>query len=397
LLFEQAHAINKLCTALSQEHFSFVKLTPSHLDVLEQLLLTEHTTEVGVTRLIVGGEALTGKHLAYWRTHSPKTWIVNEYGPTEATVGCSVFEARVEDLGEGNIPIGFPIENCQLYVLNSSMQPVVGNEPGELYIGGYGLARGYLRRPELTAERFVPHPFSKYGGERLYKTGDLVRYLADGGLEFLGRMDGQIKLRGYRIEPGEITMTLREHALVYTCHVLLQERTPDHKEVVAYVVLVDDHEQKNNARDVLFAHLRRSLPEYMCPAHIVFLKSLPLTPHGKIDDNALSMPEVEAFPAATPLTSPPTPLEEILLDIWTELFAEKAITIHDNFFDLGGHSLLGTKMIARMRKLLRVTIPLYVIFNAPTIASLAQYIDQRLSNDQKKLISQWQRTVQASE
>src|SRR5438270_7681549 len=235
-LLAEEQGAEALATALrTAAHFSLVKLTPAHVQLLSQTL-QPHEAAASARALVIGGEALLAEQLAFWRQHAPSTRLINEYGPTETVVGCCVYEVAPQDPASGAVPIGQPIANTQLYVLDTRLQLAPIGVVGELYIGGAGLARGYLKRPELTAERFVPHPWSAEPGARLYKTGDLARYRADGVLEFLGRLDHQVKVRGYRIELGEIEQALLEHPAVAECVVVAREDGLDNKKLVAYVV-----------------------------------------------------------------------------------------------------------------------------------------------------------------
>ncbi|HEX6291360.1 MAG TPA: phosphopantetheine-binding protein, partial [Herpetosiphonaceae bacterium] len=287
------------------------------------------------------------------------------------------------------IPIGRPIANTQLYVLDRQMQPVPLGAHGELYIGGDGVGRGYLNRPALTGATFVPDPFSGTGGGRLYKTGDLARYLADGTLEFLGRIDQQVKLRGFRIELGEIEAVLAEHPAVRDVVVLAREDTPGDQRLVAYVVENQDADpwdmapgtenqeletrsSKPESRTLeLETYLKARLPEYMVPAALVLLDALPLTENGKVDRKALPAPELHSHAA---FVAPRTPLEEIVASLWSEVLGIEQIGVDDNFFDLGGHSLLATQIIAQIHDTFQVDLPLRSVFSAPTVGTLSAEI-----------------------
>jgi acyl carrier protein len=276
-----------------------------------------------------------------------------------------VTAAEVAD-GDGKVPIGRPIANTHLRVLDADLQPVPIGVSGELYIGGFGVARGYLNAPELTAERFVPDPFSATPGGRLYRSGDLVRYLADGNLDFIGRQDNQVKLRGYRIELGEIESVLATHPTVREAIVILREDIPGKKQLVAYVVAIAPSFEVSELR----RHLSQRLPEYMVPTSFVALDVLPRTPNGKIDRQALPAPveghDTELFIA------PRTPVEEVLCGVWIELLGVNQIGVYDNFFDLGGHSLMAVQLLSRLRSIFQLELPLQFVFEAPTIAELAQ-------------------------
>jgi hypothetical protein len=300
--------------------------------------------------------------------------LVHVYGPTETTTYATWHRVGAVEDGATTIPIGRPIANTEAYVLDGRLQPVPVGVPGELYIGGAGVARGYLNRPELTAEKFVPDPFSgDEPGARLYKTGDRVRRRADGDIEFLGRLDGQVKLRGFRVEPGEVEGALNGHGRVRESVVLLREDAPEKKRLVAYVVPGQDG--TTPAVDELRGFLREKLPEYMVPSAIVVLEALPLTPNGKVDRRALPAPDPSGFRAENDYAAPRTPLEERLVEIWKEVLGLRRVGVRDDFFELGGHSLLGTQVVSRLRGALRVELPLRHLFETPTIAGLAERIE----------------------
>ncbi len=347
--------------------YSLVKITPAHLTLLEYSISDRAVTE-WPRLLVVGGEALTSEALTFWQQHSPETRIVNEYGPTETVVGCCVHEVTAADVAdEGRrVPIGRPIANTHLHVLDANLQPAPIGVSGELYIGGFGLARGYLNAPELTAERFIPDPFSATPGGRLYRTGDLARYLTDGNLDFIGRQDNQVKLRGYRIELGEIESALANHHVVREAVVILREDSPGKKQLVAYVVAEDPSLQAGELR----RHLSERLPEYMVPSSFIVLDALPQTPNGKIDRQSLPAP-VEDHTTEF-FIAPRTPVEELLAGIWVELLGIEQIGVTDNFFDAGGHSLMAVQLLSRLRSIFQLELPLTLVFEAPTIAELAK-------------------------
>jgi len=318
--------------------------------------------------------------------------LINAYGPTEATIGPTwqVFDPL--PAGLDFLPIGRPIPNTQLYVLDAQRRPVPVGVPGEIYIGGVGVARGYLNRPELTAEKFVPSPFplaegSAGEGGRLYRTGDRARWHADGNLEFLGRLDDQVKVRGFRIELGEIESALEQHPAVSQAVVVVREETAGDQRLTAYVVLADDRRQtadkSESSRVVrppsavlqsLRDFVRQRLPDYMLPAAFVFLDHLPLTPNGKVDRRALPAPDREALAEAAP-TGARTPTEEVLAELWARVLKAPRVGLHDSFFDLGGHSLLATQLIARVRETFGVDVSLRALFEQPTVAGLAERVD----------------------
>jgi amino acid adenylation domain-containing protein len=291
----------------------------------------------------------------------------NHYGPSETHVATS-FSLHGAAEGWPLLPsIGSPVANTRVYVLDAHLAPVPEGVPGELYLAGVCVARGYLDRPGPTAERFMADPFASGSGARMYRTGDRVRWLPDGTLDFLGRVDHQVKIRGFRIEPGEIEAVLRRHPAVAECTVFVREDEPGEKRLVAYVV-------GEAETDALREHLRGSLPDYMVPGAFVRLESLPLTPNGKLDRKALPAPEHEAD--AERYVAPRTPTEEVLAGIWAEVLRLERVGVHDNFFDLGGHSLLATRMVSRIRAVLSVELPLRALFEAPAVAELSVRVEE---------------------
>ena len=292
--------------------------------------------------MLVGGEALPAA-LARVLMDRVSEGVFNMYGPTETTVWSTVHQLRTG--AYETVPIGKPVANTQVYVLDPCMEPVAVGVAGELYIGGAGLARGYLNRPDLTAERFLPNPFSARAGECFYRTGDRVRWLPQGELEFLGRLDEQVKLRGHRIETGEVEAALREQPGVAEAAVVLREDLPEQKRLVAYVTAAGgaagfDPEQ-------LQAGLRNRLPEYMVPNLVVLLDSMPLTVNGKLDREALPAPEHTALATQQEYAGPTNSVEATLCAIWAEVLQRHPISVQDNFFELGGHSLLATPISLR--------------------------------------------------
>jgi amino acid adenylation domain-containing protein len=332
--------------------------------------------------VIIGGEAALPERLATWHRHvGSKVRLLNTYGPTEATVVatmCDLTHLASGDITAQKIPIGRPIPNVSTYVLDSSLQPVPAGVPGELFIGGNGLARGYLNRPGLTAEKFMPDPFSDEPTALIYRTGDLARYLADGNIEFLGRVDSQVKIRGYRIEPGEVEAALTQEPSVREAVVIAREEQRGDKRLVAYVVLSD---KSTVTTSILRNFLKDKLPNYMIPSAFVIMDSLPMTPNGKVDRNALPVPESVQENMEVPFVAPRTPVEEMLAGIWREVLGLKEVGINDNFFELGGHSLLATQVMSRLRKAFRVEVPLRSLFEMPTIEGLAIRITQSQVED----------------
>ena len=300
--------------------------------------------------------------------------VVNQYGPTECALTSSFFAVRgVLPTSGPIVPIGRPIRNRQLFLLDKHAQPVPFGVAGEVHIGGPGIARGYLRQPDLTAESFVPNPCSKVPGARLYCTGDLARHLRDGDLEFLGRIDNQVKLRGLRIEPGEIEAALTDHRGVKSAAVVMREDEPGNQRLVAYIV-----RSKGSVItvDKLREHLKTRLPEYMLPSTFVMLESMPLTPTGKVDRRALCVPEQLRPELSQHYVAPRTPVEEELTAIWTEILDIDCAGIHDNFFELGGHSLLAIQLVSRISEKFQVNLPMARLFEVATIAELALVVTQ---------------------
>jgi amino acid adenylation domain-containing protein/non-ribosomal peptide synthase protein (TIGR01720 family) len=371
LLPEEIRA-EELCELLHLEtELSVLKITPAHLELMRTRLSQEDFK--GRPRfLIIGGEALLGEHLAVWQEQFPTTRVINEYGPTEGVVGCCTFEVPTSDPLIGPVLIGRPSANTQLYVLDYMGQLVPMGVQGELYIGGTQVARGYLGRPDLTAERFVPHPFSAEPGARLYRTGDQARYRADGTLEFLGRVDHQVKLRGFRIELGEIEAVMMQHPGIQEAVALVREDRPSDPRLVAYVVA--SHEPTPTFSE-LRSFLKEKLPVYMIPSAFVFLDLLPLTPNGKVDRPALPTPDLERSRLETKFVAPRTPVEKVLAKIWSEVLGLECVGVHDNFFELGGHSLLATQVMSRARGNFKMEFPFLRFFETPTIAGLTEVIE----------------------
>jgi amino acid adenylation domain-containing protein len=349
--------------------FDLAKLTPAHLRLLGDLLSAQEMAGVA-RRLVVGGEALTAAEAGPWLRGAPQTVIVNEYGPTETVVGCCVFEMAAGQEVSGAVPIGRPIANTRLFVLDRSLNPVPVGVAGELLIGGVGVARGYLGRAELTAQRFVADPFAA-DGSRLYRSGDLVRWRPDGMLEFLGRVDTQVKVRGYRIEPAEIEVALGAHPAVGAAAVVAGGQGAGRR-LVAYLVPADT-DAGIPAPGQLQEFLRQRLPDYLVPAVFIELAALPLTPNGKVDRAALPAPDATRPQLADAFAAPSTPAEELLAGIWAEVLGLERVGVHDDFFELGGHSLLVTQVVARLRAAGQ-DIGVADLFDHPTIAAMAPLI-----------------------
>ena len=325
-----------------------------------------------VKQLLAGGDVLSVSHVKKVLKELPGCRLINGYGPTENTTFTCCYQMTSPEQVGNSVPIGRPIANTQVYILDHHLNPVLIEVSGELYIGGDGLARSYFNSPDLTSEKFIPDPFSDEPGARLYKTGDMARYLPDGNIEFLGRVDQQVKIRGFRVELGEIETMLGQHPAVHQAVVLSRRDRPDNKRLAAYVVL--DEGPAPTLSD-LRHFLQERLPDYMVPSVFVFLDTLPLTPNGKLDRSALPLPDQKRPELSVPFVPPRTPIENTLVRIWSELLNLESVGIHDNFLDLGGHSLLATQAICRIRDTFKVELPFRSLFNSATVAKLAQTIE----------------------
>ncbi|HEY0601852.1 MAG TPA: amino acid adenylation domain-containing protein, partial [Herpetosiphonaceae bacterium] len=328
--------------------------------------------------VIIGGERALPARVTQWQARlGDRVQLINTYGPTETTVVATAYSVPASiDAALGDIPIGRPLANLRAYVLDAEMQPVPIGVRGELYFGGFGLARGYRNRPDLTAEKFIPDPFRGKAGARLYRTGDLARYRPDGTIAFVGRVDGQVKVRGFRIEPDEINAVLEHHPAVLESIVVGAHDPSGQASIVAYVVAAQDA-QPTLAE--LRTFLKQALPEYMLPSTVIFLSALPRTTSGKIDRRALPAPDRTQHIRDAAMVAPRTPAEELIASVWSAVLGVPHVGAFDNFFELGGHSLLATQAVARLRKTFDLPIPLRFIFEAPVVAELAA----RLSSDQQ--------------
>lgn len=357
---------------IDENDITHMILSPSVLAALPQAELPR------LTSLIAGGEPCPPGLAAFW---SQGRRFYNAYGPTEATVCSVIAEYAGADIDcAAPLPIGRPITNTKLYVLDSRNQPTPIGVPGELHIGGAGLARGYLNRPELTAEKFIPDPFSSVPGARIYKTGDLVRYRPDGNLEYLGRCDHQVKIRGFRIEPGEVEAALGQHPDLLETVVVVREDMPGSKRLVAYTVPKTGSQATPGE---LRRFLSAKLPEHMIPSAFVVLASLPLTTNGKVDRRALPAPDHVRPELEEVFTVPRTPIEQAVAGIWEVLLGLEQVGVKDNFFHLGGDSLLATQVISQVCSLFKVDVALLCLFESPTIAALAENIETALRRGQR--------------
>ncbi|OQW93757.1 MAG: hypothetical protein BWK79_09490 [Beggiatoa sp. IS2] len=361
---------------LQQQMITAVTLPPSILsDLSPDVLPNLHT-------VIVAGEACSPQLIQHWAVGRR---FFNGYGPTEITVCATIAKypentlesSKTLEFWKRNPPIGYPIANTRVYILDEQLQPISPGIAGELYIAGIGLARGYLNRPDLTAERFIIHPFLKHEEtpERLYKTGDKVRYLPDGQLEFLGRMDFQVKIRGFRIELGEIETVIKQFPSVQEAVVIVDEMTETDKRLIAYItVIAEIFEKSLDFKQSLRGFLKKQLPNYMLPATIVILPTFPLTPNGKIDRTALPKPQYLSEEKLTADDLPKTAVEQELLKLWQGILKFEKLSVHSHFFELGGHSLLAVQLLAQITTTLQVELKITDLFNHPTIATLAAYI-----------------------
>ncbi|MBD1902829.1 non-ribosomal peptide synthetase [Trichocoleus sp. DQ-A3] len=443
---DRAADAEALSQYFQQHPIDCLKIVPSHLSAL--LASSQPEFVLPRQRLILGGEASNWGLIEKVQNLAPSCRILNHYGPTETTVGVLTYQVESGNVANVSktVPLGRPLANTQIYILDNHLQPVLIGVSGEIYIGGESLARGYLNQPELTAKRFISDPFLKNSGvissplhepafplnptspqptapaplpacgeglgvgcfpdavngfdiksqeseensklktqnSKLYKTGDLARYLPDGNIEFLGRIDHQVKIRGFRIELGEIEAVLRQHPAVEQAVVVVREDLPGDKRLVAYSVLSqqqgsrEEASQSNLMGDLRF-FVKAKLPEYMMPSAFVILKTLPLTANGKVDRKKLPVPEQIRPELAGTFVAPRTNVEEILAGIWAEAIGIEQVGIYDNFFELGGHSLLATQVISRLRDAFNVEFPLRQFFDSPTVADLAVAIAQKLA------------------
>jgi len=363
----------ELGAAIQANHVTTLWLTAG----LFQLMVDEQLPSLRPLRqLIAGGDVLSAAHVQRISQAWPHIRLINGYGPTENTTFTCCYPIPTEWAGGRAVPIGKPIANTQVYILDQSLQPAPIGVWGELYAGGDGLARGYHKRPELTTERFIANPFAiAQQPGRLYKSGDRVRWLADGNIEFEGRLDNQVKIRGFRIELGEIEAVLSQHPMVQEAVVVAHRSEPGQQQLIAYIVASAHTEGRRLTHDY-HDYLQRKLPDYMLPAAFVYLDTLPLTPNGKVDRKALPTPAFAPLADATTFAPARTPTEIALADIWCAVLGVDLIDIHDNFFQLGGHSLLATQVVSRIHHTLKLDVSLRLLFENATIARLGAEIDR---------------------
>ena len=363
--------IPKLLELIVENHVSHLLSLPSLYAILLEEAKPEQLTSL--CTVIVAGESCPAELVQRHHQLPSKPSLFNEYGPTEGTVWSSVYHCRSQQT-KGQVSIGQPIANTQIYLLNSHLQPVPNGVIGEVYISGDGLARGYLNQAALTSEKFIPNPFSDRPGMRLYKTGDLARYLSDRNIEFLGRLDQQVKIRGYRIELGEIEAVLDQHPEVREVVVIAQKQELQDMRLVAYLVA---NQQAVSLISELRRYLLDHLPEYMVPSAFVLLKEMPLLPNGKVDRRVL--PDQPQLNLEENFVAPETELEQTIAIIWQEVLHVEKVGINHNFFDLGGHSLLMVQVHSKLYQILNKDISIVEMFQYPTISALAKHLSQQLA------------------
>jgi len=338
-------------------------------------MIREQVSELrGVRQLLGGGDVLSAASVIDALEHLPECLVINGYGPTESTTFASYYRMTSRNQVGASVSIGRPIANTEIYVLSRDLTPVAVGAVSELYIGGAGLARGYLNRPDLTAERFIPSPFSGLPGSRLYRSGDLARLMPDGNIEFLGRVDQQVKVRGQRIELTEIESVLNDYPAIKEAAVLALGDANGDKRLVAYFAL---NEGETVQTSQLRMHLKNKLPDYMVPSAFVVLDKLPMTSSGKLDRKALPMPDNTRPDIAEDYLAPRNPVEEVVAALWAEILGIERVGVLDSFFDLGGHSLLATRVVSSIRYIFKVELPLKTLFQASTVAELSEEIVAR--------------------
>jgi amino acid adenylation domain-containing protein len=358
-----------------QQSVTSLHIPPAYLNQMcEELARTGRSVPEQVKLLITGGESLTGEVVQKWRkVGGEQARLLHAYGPSEATVTATVHEVQSAEERPGRVSIGRALGNVEVYVVDGEGGLAAIGAVGELYIGGMGVARGYEGKAEQTAERFVPDGWSGRGGGRVYRTGDMVRYSEDGELEFVGRVDDQVKLRGHRIELAEIEATLKQQDEIGEAVVLLREDVPGDKRLVAYVVpAAESVIEIGDLRE----SLKKKLPGYMVPSAFVILDALPLTANSKVDRQNLPAPEQSQQALEAAYVAPRTPVEELLAKVWAQVLNVERVSVHDDFFELGGHSLLATQIISQVREALQTEVPLSALFSSPTVAGLAVTIAQ---------------------
>ena len=373
---EQRQDVNDMVEFLVREQVERLDLPFVYLQHLAEACEQGDSVPASLREIITAGEQLECTPEIKRFCERLQCDLYNQYGPSETHVVTEHRLSAPSDEWPTRSPIGRPIANTQIYILDAGLQPAPIGVAGELLIGGANVSRGYLDRPELTAERFIPNPFDNGSSERLYRTGDLARYRSDSSIEFLGRIDTQVKIRGFRIELGEIEATLRKHPQVLHAVVLVHEESSHQKRLVAYVVGKDGAAPNINE---LKTYLKERLPAYMAPSEWITLDELPRTPSGKINRAALPLPDGDNAVEGKTFSAPQTVIEELLAAIWQQVLNLERVSRDDNFFWLGGHSLLATRITSRIRDTFHVELPVRVLFESPTIAELAARVE-RLTN-----------------
>ncbi len=377
-------------TLLENGPFDFLKVTPAQLFLIDTS--THSDIKAATKRYVVGGEALHRRHYAFLAAAGIDAEIINEYGPTEATVGCISYRFPIRDTVPeypNGLPIGRPMPNVSIYLLDASLNPVPAGMAGELYIGGVQVARGYLNQPELTKERFIADPFALLPGARMYKSGDLGRYLPDGNLEYLGRMDEQVKLRGYRIELGEIESVLQQYPGVTDCAVAAKADGDGQKRLIGYVVMKSGFDRR-----AITSFLQATLPEYMVPQLWVELPLIPLTGNGKVDKKILPNPDASELLTKSYI-APTTKTEAKISVVWKAVLHVKQVGSTDNFFELGGTSLLAARAVAVLKQEHGYDLPIMKLYQYPTVGGIAAFLDGRTNGNLKPLKPKRARTETA--
>ena len=372
---ETALSPEELGRQLVDQQISIMFLTTA---LFNQTALSRPEIFASLKYVVYGGDAVDARAVHRVLEEGKPRHLVNGYGPTEGTTFTTAYEAQDSDIGARTIPIGRVLSNTEVWVLDQQSRMVPVGVLGELCIGGDGLARGYLGRPELTAEKFVPHPYSREAGARLYRTGDLVRYQSDGNIEFLRRMDQQVKVRGFRVELGEIESVLNEYWAIVESVVVDSKDTSGNTRLIAYIVLEEGVEATSSQ---MLTFLQEKLPSYMLPAAFITIKEIPLTANGKVDRRALPVPEQIEADTGESFIAPRTDTEELVAEIWRDILGLTQVGVESNFFDLGGHSLLATRVMNKIRERCGVELPLRILFESPTVASLAARLDEAQPKD----------------
>ncbi|MDQ0416183.1 amino acid adenylation domain-containing protein [Croceifilum oryzae] len=372
--------VMRLAASMEQKETTVAFMPPALLNPLYDEFI-ESGRKFPLTKMFVGGEAPKGEHLEKYVALNPELMLLNGYGPTETTVICTGYFYQSKDSVDPSVPIGKPMANTQMYVLNADMQPVPRGILGELWVGGDGIARGYWNQPELTAERFVDNPF--HPGTKMYRTGDIVRWLPDGNLQFNGRADHQVKIRGYRIELGEVENRLVQHEAVKNALVLIKEDTQGEKYLCAYVEMSSEA-----TNEVLVEWIAKRLPIYMVPSALVRVDTFPLTPNGKIDRRSLPEPNQSSATMydKQDFLEPRNELEQTMVKLWEEVLQVEPIGVFDNFFAMGGHSLKALNLVNKVTKMFDRSLPLSVLFKNPTVASLCEVLQSHSDDASGNLI-----------